>query len=42
DAGRIAAEEGAKAVALHARTASQRYSGLADWDEIARLKEHVT
>ncbi|GAC68389.1 putative tRNA-dihydrouridine synthase [Gordonia soli NBRC 108243] len=42
DAGRIAAEEGAKAVALHARTASQRYSGTADWDEIARLKEHVT
>ena len=42
DAGRIAAAEGAKAVALHARTASQRYSGTADWDEIARLKEHVT
>ncbi|WP_262982246.1 tRNA dihydrouridine synthase DusB [Williamsia muralis] len=42
DAGRIAAAEGAKAVALHARTASQRYSGSADWDEIARLKEHVT
>lgn len=42
DAGRIAAEEGAKAVALHARTASQRYSGEANWDEIARLKEHVT
>ncbi|MFC9981876.1 tRNA dihydrouridine synthase DusB [Gordonia sp. NPDC127522] len=42
DAGRIAAEEGAAAVALHARTASQRYSGEADWDEIARLKEHVT
>nr|WP_268810435.1 tRNA dihydrouridine synthase DusB [Williamsia sp. Leaf354] len=42
DAGRIAAAEGAKAVALHARTASQRYSGEADWSEIARLKEHVT
>ncbi|ORM30659.1 tRNA dihydrouridine synthase DusB [Williamsia sp. 1135] len=42
DAGRIAAEQGAKAVALHARTASQRYSGTAAWDEIARLKEHVT
>ncbi len=42
DAGRIAAAEGAKAVALHARTASQRYSGTADWDEITRLKEHVT
>jgi nifR3 family TIM-barrel protein len=42
DAGRIAAGEGAAAVALHARTASQRYSGTADWNEIARLKEHVT
>ncbi|AYA25162.1 tRNA dihydrouridine synthase DusB [Rhodococcus rhodochrous] len=42
DAGRIAASEGAAAVALHARTAAQRYSGAADWDEIARLKEHVT
>lgn len=42
DAGRIAAEEGAAAVALHARTASQRYSGTAHWDQIARLKEHVT
>jgi len=42
DAGRIAAAEGAVAVALHARTAAQRYSGAADWSEIARLKEHVT
>jgi nifR3 family TIM-barrel protein len=42
DAGRIAAGEGAAAVALHARTASQRYSGTADWNEIARLKEHVS
>ena len=42
DAGRIAAGEGAAAVALHARTASQRYSGTADWTQIARLKEHVT
>lgn len=41
DAGRIAIEEGAAAVALHARTASQRYSGEADWSEIARLKDHV-
>ncbi len=42
DAGRIAAEEGAAAVALHARTAAQRYSGTADWDQIAALKAHVT
>lgn len=42
DAGRIAAEEGAAAVALHARTASQRYSGTADWNQIAELKAHVS
>ncbi|OFJ51703.1 tRNA dihydrouridine synthase DusB [Mycolicibacterium grossiae] len=42
DAGRIAAAEGAAAVALHARTASQRYSGTADWSQIAALKDHVT
>jgi nifR3 family TIM-barrel protein len=42
DAGRIAAAEGAVAVALHARTAAQRYSGHADWTHIARLKEAVT
>jgi nifR3 family TIM-barrel protein len=42
DAGHIAAEEGAAAVALHARTAAQRYSGTADWEQIAALKAHVT
>jgi nifR3 family TIM-barrel protein len=42
DAGRIAEAEGAKAVALHARTAAQRYSGQADWSHVARLKEAVT
>ena len=41
DAGRIAEAEGAAAVALHARTAAQRYSGTADWSAIARLKEAV-
>lgn len=42
DSGRIAEEEGASAVALHARTARQLYSGEADWAAIARLKETVT
>nr|WP_189937756.1 tRNA dihydrouridine synthase DusB [Streptomyces sulfonofaciens] len=41
DAGRIAVEEGVSAVALHGRTAAQHYGGTADWDAIARLKEHV-
>src|SRR5690625_356767 len=42
DAGRIAEAAGAAAVALHARTAAQRYSGTADWTQIAALKEAVT
>ena len=42
DAGPIAAASGAAAVALHARTAEQAYSGRADWSAIARLKETVT
>ncbi len=42
EAGRIAEGEGAAAVALHARTAAQAYSGDADWSRIARLKETVT
>ncbi|MEP6660815.1 MAG: tRNA dihydrouridine synthase DusB [Acidimicrobiales bacterium] len=42
DAGRIAEDEGCAAVALHARTAEQLYSGVADWDAIATLKACVT
>ncbi|MFE9250234.1 tRNA dihydrouridine synthase DusB [Streptomyces sp. NPDC007088] len=41
DAGRIAVEEGISAIALHGRTAAQHYGGTADWESIARLKEHV-
>jgi nifR3 family TIM-barrel protein len=41
-AGRIAADEGAAAVALHARTAEQLYSGTARWAAIAHLKSVVT
>ncbi|MCE0765821.1 tRNA dihydrouridine synthase DusB [Pseudonocardia kujensis] len=41
EAGRIAAEAGVAAVALHARTAAQRYSGQADWSAIARLRDHL-
>ncbi|MSR40152.1 MAG: tRNA dihydrouridine synthase DusB [Planctomycetes bacterium] len=41
DAGRIGEQEGARAVALHARTAAQLYSGTADWAAIATLKQHV-
>jgi len=42
DAARAAEVEGVAAVALHARTAAQAYSGTADWSAIARLKETVT
>jgi len=39
EAGRIARDAGVAAVALHGRTASQFYSGKADWEAIARLRE---
>ncbi|GAA3742647.1 tRNA dihydrouridine synthase DusB [Leifsonia bigeumensis] len=42
EAGRIAAGAGVASVALHARTASEFYSGEADWSAIATLKETVT
>ena len=40
--GRIAAEEGVAAIALHARTAEQHYAGTAHWDAIGELKAAVS
>jgi nifR3 family TIM-barrel protein len=42
DAGRVAQEEGAAAIGLHARTAAQLYSGEADWNAIGELKRSVS
>lgn len=41
ETGLTAEEEGAAAIALHARTARQLYSGDADWAAIRHLKEAV-
>ena len=41
DAGLAAEQEGAAAVALHARTAAQHYSGYAVWPAITALKQAV-
>ncbi len=41
ESGRIAVDAGAAAVALHARTAQQLYSGHAQWDAITRLKQSI-
>ena len=42
DAGLAAEQEGVAAIALHGRTASQAYSGQADWEAIRLLKETIT
>lgn len=42
DAAKAAEQAGVKAIALHARTADQFYSGHADWDAIATLKQAIT
>ncbi|PFG32818.1 tRNA dihydrouridine synthase DusB [Sanguibacter antarcticus] len=42
EAGLIAEQAGVAAVALHARTAADYYSGTADWSAIRQLKETVT
>ncbi|GAA1540371.1 tRNA dihydrouridine synthase DusB [Brevibacterium picturae] len=41
DAGEMARNAGVAAVALHGRSAADLYSGQADWDAIARLKDHL-
>jgi nifR3 family TIM-barrel protein len=41
EAGESAARAGVAWVALHGRTAAQMYGGKADWDAIAKLKEHL-
>jgi nifR3 family TIM-barrel protein len=42
DAGKIATDSGCAAIALHARTARQHYSGSADWHAIGELKATVS
>jgi nifR3 family TIM-barrel protein len=41
DAGKAARDAGVAAVALHGRTASDYYSGTADWQAIAKLRESL-
>jgi len=40
--GKICEDNGVTAVALHPRTAKQFYTGHADWDRIARLKQALS
>ena len=42
EAGRIAEAAGVASIALHARTASEFYSGHADWSAIEKLKNAIT
>jgi nifR3 family TIM-barrel protein len=42
EAGRIAEGAGVASIALHARTASEFYSGHADWSAIEKLKSTIT
>jgi nifR3 family TIM-barrel protein len=41
DAGKTARDAGVAAIALHGRTASDYYSGVADWNAIADLRESL-
>ncbi len=40
--GKICQDSGVQAVAVHGRTARQMFSGEADWEQIARLKDALT
>jgi nifR3 family TIM-barrel protein len=42
EAGKIAQGAGVASIALHGRTASEYYSGQADWNAIGELKEAIT
>ena len=42
EAGKAAEGAGVSAIALHARTASEHYSGVADWSAIKTLKNTIT
>lgn len=42
DAAKAAEDAGVAAIALHGRTANEFYSGQADWNSIATLKETIT
>lgn len=42
DFGKMAQDSGAAAVTLHARTGAAGYSGVANWDEIALLKQTLS
>jgi tRNA-dihydrouridine synthase B len=41
DLARMVADAGAAAVTIHGRTAEQSYSGLADWDLVARVAQDL-
>lgn len=42
EVGRILEDNGAQLVAMHGRTKEQKYTGTADWDAIAELKQAVS